>query len=88
MMAGVIAISIFSFVMIAFVLLIGLHQFQLLPQCFDRIFGIFGGRNTLPRYHKVQPKPSSVRQQNLEGPNPDVPPDLDWDTGDISHGHY
>jgi hypothetical protein len=91
LLAGVLALTIFIFLLILFVITLALYHFQLLPSWAEDCVGQLRNRNSLPKYQKVQvPKPSGRRNARLATGrhDPEIPPDLDWDTADVGNAGY
>jgi len=90
-LAGVIALTIFIFLLILFVITLALYHFQLLPTWIENWLAQLRNRNSLPKYQKVQvPKPSGRRNARLATGrhDPEIPPDLDWDSADVGNAGY
>lgn len=84
--AGTVAIIVFAFLLFTFCSIIILNHMGMLPD-WVRSYNIFGSGSTLPKYMRVNPKPSRARRMerlgvsnDKEGPHPG---DLEWDSADI-----
>jgi len=83
--AGAVGIFLFGFLLFTFCSVIILNHMGILPEWVRR-YNVFGSGSSLPKYMRVNPKPSRARRSAgaADGDNPPYPGDLEWDTSDVT----